>query len=320
MKLAFTGYIAEYRKMGKKEFYSEWLSQKDSNNQLYSFWCTKKDEYTVSCRLCSTELKIEYMGFFALKQHSEKEKHRKLAGIASKPEGQTVLQGFFSKKVTLPKSDTTPSSSQSSSEDNWLVKDVANKAEIIAIMQFVANNTLFSSANGLATLYQAQFPDSVIAKNVSLSGNKMSYITAHALGPYFTQATVSELKEGSSYFTLHFDETLNAQVKKQMDLLLRYWSEQHQEVRVKYFTSVMFGHAKAEGVVKEIMDALQKWAVPLKLLMSLGMDGPNVNKAVCSKVNQLKEELGEPPLVMCPQTVYSMCVATASGKVCCSIA
>ena len=131
----------------------------------------------------------------------------------------------------------------------------------------------------------------------------MSYITAYSLGPYFTQATVSELKEGSSYFTFHFDETLNAQVKKQMDLLLRYWSEQHQEVRVKYFTSVMFGHAKVEGVVKEVMDALQKWAVPLKLLMSLEMDGPNVNKAVCSKVNQLKEELDEPTLVMCPQAV-----------------
>ena len=162
MKLAFTGYIAEYRKMGKKKFHSEWLSQKDSNNQLCSFWCTKKDDYTVSCRLCCAELKIEYMGFFALEQHSENEKHRKLAGIASKPEVQSVLQGFFPEKVTLPKSDTTPSSSQSSSEDNWLVKDVANKAEIIVTMQFVANNTPFSSVNGLATLYQAQFPDSVI--------------------------------------------------------------------------------------------------------------------------------------------------------------
>ena len=136
----------------------------------------------------------------------------------------------------------------------------------------------------------------------------MSSITAHALGPYFTQATVSELKKGSSYFTLHFDEMLNAQVKKQMDLLLRYWSEQHQEARVKDFTSVMFGHAKAEGVVKEIMDALQKWAVPLQLLMSLGMDGSNVNKAACSKVNQLKEELGEPPLVMClPSCLLHVC-------------
>ena len=118
----------------------------------------------MSCRLCCAELKIEYMGFFALKQNSEKEKHRKLAGIASKPEVQSVLQGFFPKKVTLPNSDTTTSSSQSSSEDNWLVKDVANKAEIISTMQFAANSTPFSSANGLATLYQAQFPDSAIAK------------------------------------------------------------------------------------------------------------------------------------------------------------
>ena len=107
MKLAFTGYIAEYRKMEKKKFHSEWLSQKGSNNQLYSFWCTKNDDYTVSCGLYCAELKIEYMGFFTLKQHSEKENDRKLAGIASKFEVQSVLEGFFPKKVTLLKSDTT---------------------------------------------------------------------------------------------------------------------------------------------------------------------------------------------------------------------
>ena len=136
----------------------------------------------------------------------------------------------------------------------------------------------------------------------------MSYITAHALSPYFTQATVSELKEGASYFTLQFDEMLNAQVKKQMVSCWGIGQEQHQEVRVKYFTSVMFGHAKAESVVKEIMDTLQKWAVPLKLLRSLGMDGQNVNKAVCSKVNQLKEELGEPPLVIwLPRCLLHVC-------------
>ena len=47
MKLAFTGYIAEYRKMGEKKFHSEWLSQKDSNNQLYSFGVQKR--MTIQC-------------------------------------------------------------------------------------------------------------------------------------------------------------------------------------------------------------------------------------------------------------------------------
>ena len=38
----------------------------------------------------------------------------------------------------------------------------------------------------------------------------------------------------------------------------------------------MFGQAKTVGVVKEMMIALEKLAVPIKLMVSLGMDGPNV--------------------------------------------
>ena len=64
-------------------------------------------------------------------------------------------------------------------------------------------------------------------------------------------------------YTLHFDETLSAQVKKQMDLLLRYWSTKHQEVRVQYCTSVMFGNAKAEEVTKEMIAAMHKWDVSI---------------------------------------------------------
>ena len=59
--------------------------------------------------------------------------------------------------------------------------------------------------------------------------------------------------EGQSYFTLHFDETVNAKVKKQMDMLVQFWSETHNEVRVKYQTSIKFGHTRAEDVVKEML-------------------------------------------------------------------
>ena len=47
----------------------------------------------------------------------------------------------------------------------------------------------------------------------------MSYMVAYGLGPYFQQATVKEIIQGNSYFTLHFDGTVNAQMKKNMDLL-----------------------------------------------------------------------------------------------------
>ena len=35
----------------------------------------------------------------------------------------------------------------------------------------------------------------------------MSYMVAYGLGAYFQQATVKEIIQGNSYFTVHFDET-----------------------------------------------------------------------------------------------------------------
>ena len=110
----------------------------------------------------------------------------------------------------------------------------------------------------LGACYQEQFPDSLIAKNVSFSPNKMSYLVGYDLGPYLTQQTIKELVDGNSFFTLHFDETVTAQTSKQMDLLIWYWSETDHEVKVKYLTSKMFGTATATIVVKEMTYALKK--------------------------------------------------------------
>ena len=45
-------------------------------------------------------------------------------------------------------------------------------------------------------------------------------------------------------------------------------------MKIKYLTSVMFGHAKTQDVVTEILKELEKLATPLKLMFSLRMDGP----------------------------------------------
>ena len=74
-----------------------------------------------------------------------------------------------------------------------------------------------------------------------------------------------------------------------MDVFVQFWSETHIEVGVKYLTSVMFGHAAKEEVVKEMLGVLDKLAIPVRLMLSLGMDGPNVNKSVMHKINQVKK-------------------------------
>ena len=68
-----------------------------------------------------------------------------------------------------------------------------------------------------------------------------------------------------------------------MDLLVCYWSEVDNRVKIKYLTSIMFGHAKVPDSVTQIFKSLEKLAIPLKLMLSLGMDGPNVNKSILNK-------------------------------------
>ena len=128
----------------------------------------------------------------------------------------------------------------------------------------------------------------------------MSYMAAYGLGLYFSELTITDSVQGQSFFTLHFDQTATAQVKKQVNLLVHYWSETHHEGKVKYQTSVMFGHSKAEDVVKEMLVLLDKLAIPIKFMVSLGMDGPNINKSIMKKWNKVKRKKGFQPFVKCP--------------------
>ena len=62
----------------------------------------------------------------------------------------------------------------------------------------------------------------------------------------------------------------------------------------------MFSHAKAQNVVTEILKALEKLAIPLKWMVSLGMDGQNLSKSILNKLNQIKKEKGYQQLVKSP--------------------
>ena len=162
---------------------------------------------------------------------------------------------------------------------------MTTKAEIIATLQFTDQNTPFASADNLGPCYQQQFPDSQIAKNVAIGHGKMSYVVGHGLGPYFAKLNVNNLVAGNSFFTLHFDETVTAQKRKQMDLLVRFWSEIHNEVKVKYLTSIMFGHAKAADVVTEIMQALENFNPTIQVDALIGNGW-----AKCQQINSCKDE------------------------------
>ena len=92
----------------------------------------------------------------------------------------------------LNRSEQKPNASSQTGEHIWSVKDSATKAEIIAILQFAAQNVSFSCAQNLAACYQEHIPYSSIAKNVTTGPTKMSYSVSYELAAYFNQITIRD--------------------------------------------------------------------------------------------------------------------------------
>ena len=66
---------------------------------------------------------------------------------------------------------------------------------------------------------------------------------------------------------------------------MRYFSETDGEVKVRFLKALTSGHAKAETVAIELYKTVKDLGLPLKHILSLSCDGPNVNKAIKSKLN-----------------------------------
>ena len=137
------------------------------------------------------------------------------------------------------------------------------------------------SVDNIGDLFRAMFPDSKIAANFKLSCTSASYMIVHGMSKYLTQLIVKDLVKSKLPFYIHFDETTGeTQVKKQMDLTLRYWSPTHEEVWITYYTSLFFGHAEGEKVAVKMYEQLVSDGIPVAKLVTLVRDGPNVNKTI----------------------------------------
>ena len=284
------GYKDKHKKMpdGQTKFNSSWLSSVDSNKQTLSDWCKKgKDDYHGYCCLCECEIKCCNSGKSQLLQHATKQKHT-VAVQRQKDSTQTRLA--FRPAVQ-------PSAPQENSKSNLTfvhMGDDSLASEVWWLAKVATGNFSLRSTDHIGDIFKAMFPDSKLAAEFSMSRTKASYMIGDGLGPYCRSVILKDLAESDIPFSIHFDETTTSQVKKQMDLTLRYWSPTHQEVYVAFYTSLFFGSATGELVAQKIFDQMKEDKVPMERLLTLIRDGPNVNKTIFSKLaEKIKEEKPE---------------------------
>ena len=134
------------------------------------------------------------------------------------------------------------------------------------------------------------FPDSKVAKDFSISHTKASCTIEEGLGPHLTQSIIDDLVKSDLPFSVHFDETTTSQVKKQLDIMLRYWSPKHEEIWTVFYTSLFFGHAEGELVANRMYSKMVEDGIPVQRQATLVRDGPNVNKTIFHKLNKLIKE------------------------------
>ena len=103
------------------------------------------------------------------------------------------------------------------------------------------------------------FSDSKIAQNFKLSKTKCRYYLTYGIAPYLkSNITKSILKV--PYFTIMFNESLNSVLQnEQMDIQIRYWSDEDCKVQTKYYDSKFLKRTKSDTICDALLQTLNSF-------------------------------------------------------------
>lgn len=152
--------------------------------------------------------------------------------------------------------------------------DEVTKAEILWAMKCMMSHYSYNSSSDMKDILKMMFPDSGIAKKMSIGSTKMSYYITYGLGPFYHNNLLQEIN-GCSDIVVCFDEAMNRISQRgQMDIIVRFWGK-NDFVSTRYFGSAFMGHCTSDDLLASFKTVLA--AVPLSSLLQVSMDGPTVN-------------------------------------------
>lgn len=136
-----------------------------------------------------------------------------------------------------------------------------------------------NSCNGKSALFQRMFP-CAISENFTLSPKKASHLITDALGPYFKNQLLADLNANENSLTIQFDETCNNKNFKELQIRVIYWSESERLVVNRHLETKFIERATGEKLFEHLMQSMDSNGLTMKRVLTLGRDGPNVNKKV----------------------------------------
>lgn len=151
------------------------------------------------------------------------------------------------------------------------------------------------ATDSMMTLHSDMYEDSELAKKCTLGRTKYSYLLCFGIAPYLEEKLIDQLKKAPE-FVVMFDEALNkVSMRCQMDIIVRFWDENELQIVSKYLSSKFLGHTKATDLLAAFCSSLER--VGLRKLIAVSMDGPNVNWALLTQLNDLRNLENFPELI-----------------------
>ncbi|CAM4967600.1 unnamed protein product [Rotaria socialis] len=276
------------------KFKRAWLSRRDDNGDELNLWLKQgSKETTFQCTLCKTsDLDCANQGYSAIYQHMNTKNH-KANKNSLKDNSLLAIRTLKPQTVSIANDNNSGILVIDNSQKSTLLpfNDQITKAEIVWALTVARRGFTYNSCNGIGEVFKSMFPDSKIAQQFNMQSKKISYVMSHGIGPYFHRELVKKIKSREK-FVLCIDEQTNNQSKKQLDLLVKFWSNDDGLVVTRYYKSILLGHAQASVLQSAICDAFKADGINLKRLLMLGRDNPSVNITLENLIDQEMKKLG----------------------------
>ena len=101
------------------------------------------------------------------------------------------------------------------------------------------------------------FPDSEIAKNMSIEKTRLMYLIKHGTASYLKSLLEGDIEKSDCYVT-SFDESLNEKTQMhKMSVYIRYWDSCNKQVKVRYWGSEFLGHETSKDLATSFNKSIE---------------------------------------------------------------
>ncbi|KAJ8685641.1 hypothetical protein QAD02_021434 [Eretmocerus hayati] len=147
----------------------------------------------------------------------------------------------------------------------------ATRIELYWAMEVVKSNYSLNSWQGEVELCRVMFPGS-IPDSSALSPLKI---------PRRMKAKCDDL-----CLTVQYDETSNSKHRKELQVRISFWSSSRRMIVNRHFVTYFIKRGNPDIILFHLIESIDSHGLPVKNVIALGSDDPNVNEAVAKKFNE----------------------------------